>query len=331
MDHLTDLLIFVALALTLDVLIGVLSAPSIVATMIASRAMGPHRALLLSTLAELIGPFLFGVAVANVIGAQVIDIDRVTPVAIQAVLASALVWHLLSYYLRIPTSSSHSLIGGMVGAVVVAAGPGAIHGDGLLKVIISLTLTAPLGMIGGFLMVRFCYWLARNATPRVNHTFNQGQLVVSFGLGLAIGTNEAQRIMGLLALGLVLTRVSDHFEIPTWVTAISALGLALGNLVGGMRVIRTVGMKFFPIRPIHGFSAETASAVIIAVSSMLGGLVSTTHLTNLAVIGAGAAERLSIVRWGFVRYIVIAWLFTIPVTAVLGGLIFVVFRILGAT
>ncbi len=327
----TDLLIFIGLALALDVLMGVLSAPSIVATMIASRAMGPHKALLLSTVAELIGPFVFGVAVANVIGSQVIDINRVTPVTIQAVLVSALVWHLLSYYLKVPTSSSHALIGGMVGAVLVAAGPAAIHGDGLLKVLLSLTLTAPLGMVGGFLMVRFCYWLARNATPRVNHTFNQGQLVVSFGLGLAIGTNEAQRVMGLIGLGLVLSKATDHFEIPSWVVAVSALALALGNLLGGMRVIRTVGMKFFPIRPIHGFGAEAASAVIIAISSMLGGLVSTTHLTNLSVIGAGAAERLSIVRWGFVRYVVTAWLFTIPVTAILGGLIFLIFRILGAT
>lgn len=330
MNNPTDLLIFIALALTLDVLIGVLTAPSIVATMIASRAMGPQRALLLSTIAELIGPFLFGVAVASVIGSQVIDVERVTPMTLHAVLASALVWHLLAYYLRIPTSSSHALIGGMVGAVVAAAGPGAIHGSGLLKVLASLILTAPLGLVGGFLMVRFCYWLARNATPKVNHTFNQGQLVVSFGLGLAIGTNEAQRTMGLIALGLVLTKSTDHFEIPPWVIAISALGLALGNLVGGMRIIRTVGMKFFPIRPIHGFSAETASALIIGVSSLLGGIVSTSHLTNLSVIGAGAAERLSMVRWGFVRYLVIAWLFTIPVTAVLGGLIFELLRILGA-
>jgi inorganic phosphate transporter, PiT family len=329
LDNLNALSLIILLAFILDVMTGILSAPSIVATMIASRAMSPRKALLLSTLAELIGPFLFGVAVANAIGSGVIDTMRITPPVLYAALSAAIGWMLFSWYVRIPSSSSHALVGGLVGAVVAALGPSAVQGPGFLKVVASLTLTLPLGVLGGYLMVRLCYWLVKNASPRINERFNQGQLLASFGLGMAIGTNSAQHAMGIIALGLVMTGFTPRFEVPTWVIAVSAVGLALGNLMGGMRLIRTIGAKFFQIRPIHGFSAEAASAALIIVSSLLGGVVSTTHLTSLSVIGAGAAERVSMVRWGFVQNVVIAWLLTIPTTAILGGLIHLVLRSLG--
>src|SRR5262249_55418777 len=143
--------------------------------------------------------------------------------------------------------------------------------------------------------------LAQNASPKVNRRFNQGQFVASFGLGLAIGSNSAQRVMGMIALGLLVTGFLPHFEIPMWVIVISAVGLALGNLLGGMRLINSIGGRFFQIRPINGFSAETASAVIILISSLLGGVVSTTQVTSLSVVGAGAGDRMSMVRWNFVR------------------------------
>jgi inorganic phosphate transporter, PiT family len=328
-DNLTALALIVALAVILDVLTGILSAPSIVATMIASRAMSPKKALMMSTLAELVGPFLFGVAVANAIGSGVIDTAQITPPVLFAALSATITWMLFSWYVRIPSSSSHALVGGMVGAVFAALGPSAIHGPGFLKVVASLTLTLPLGVIGGFIMVRICYWLAKNASPRINERFNQGQLLASFGLGMAIGTSSAQHAMGIIALGLVMTGFTQHFEVPLWVIGLSALGLALGNLMGGMRLIRTIGARFFQIRPIHGFSAEAASATLIIVSSLLGGVVSTTHLTSLSVIGAGAAERVSMVRWGFVQNVLIAWVLTIPVTAILGGVVYLLMRSLG--
>jgi inorganic phosphate transporter, PiT family len=328
-DNLTAIALIIFLALVLDVLTGILSAPSIVATMIASRAMSPRRALLWSTLAELIGPFLFGVAVANVIGSGVIDTARITPPVLYAALCASIAWMLLSWYLCIPSSSSHALIGGLVGSVFTALGPSAIQGSGFLKVVGSLTLTLPLGVLGGYLMVRLCYWLSKNSSPHINAQFNRGQLLASFGLGMAIGTNSAQHAMGIMALGLVMTGFAPHFEIPLWVIVASAVGLALGNLMGGMRLIRTIGARFFQIRPIHGFSAEAASATLIIVSSLLGGVVSTTHLTSLSVIGAGAAERVSMVRWGFVQNVLIAWVLTIPITAILGGSLYVLMRSLG--
>lgn len=329
MEKLTSLALLIGLALILDLLTGALGAPSIIATMVASRAMGPNKALLLSTLAELIGPFLFGLAVAKAVGSEVIDSHQITLPILYAALISAILWTASSWTFRIPSSASHAQIGSMLGASLVALNTTAIQGMGLLKVFISLILTAPLAVLGGYLMVRLCYWLAQGAAPSINGRFNQGQWIASFGLGLAIGTNSAQRTMGVISLGLLITGFTPHFEVPLWVVVISAVGLAFGNLVGGRRLLRTVGVKFFQVRPIHGFSAEAASAIIIAISSLLGGPVSTTHLTNLSIIGAGSAERLSMVRWGFVRHVLTAWILTAPVTIILGGLVYVCLTQLG--
>ena len=319
MDRLTTLTLFVILAFVLDFLTGILAAPGVVATMIATRAMSPRKALILSTVATLIGPFLFGLAVANAVGVEVLNVRTVTPIVLYASMISTIVWMVLTYYLRIPSSSSHAMIGGLLGAALAVLGPAVIDAGGLLKMIASLALTMPLGIAGGFLMVRLCYWLSQSASPKVNRRFNQGQLVASFGLGLAIGSNSAQRVMGMMALGLLATGFLPQFEIPTWVIAVSAIGLALGNLLGGMRMINSVGGRFFQIRPIHGFSAETASALIILVTSLLGGVVSTTQVTSLSVVGAGAGERVSMVRWDFVQSVVLTWVLTIPLTAILAA------------
>lgn len=303
-----------------DILTGIFGAPSIVATMIASRAMGARKAILMSTLAQLIGPFLFGVAVATAVGAEVVEASIITPSILYAALGSTVFWMLFSWYLRIPSSSTHALIGGLVGASLAAFGPIAIHGSGLLKILISLTLTAPLGILGGYLIARGCYWLARNATPHINQRFNQGQLMIAIFLGFAVGSSNAQNAMGITVLCLLATGSLSQFEVPTWVIAGSAVCLALGNLIGGMRVMKTVGMQFFRIRPLHGFSAEFSSTAIIIASSLLGGDVSTTHVTSMSIIGAGAAERLSIVRWGFVQRVLLTWVVTIPITALVAGI-----------
>lgn len=309
-----------ALIAVQDALTGVFGAPSIVATLIASRAMGPRHALLLSTIAQLIGPFLFGVAVAGAVGDEIVSQSAVFPSTMGAALTATVVWMVVSWYFRIPSSSTHALIGGLVGAVWSDGGAEAIHGDGLLKIILSLTLTAPLGIIGGFLLERACYRLARGASPRINALFNRGQVGASLFLGFAIGSNNAQNAMGVTVLSLIATGHLTHFVVPTWVIAFSAVCLALGNLFGGMRVMKSVSRDFFRIRPIHGLSAELSSAAIIAASSLAGGDVSTTHVTNMSIIGAGAAERLSMVRWGFVQKVLMTWVITIPVTALLAAL-----------
>jgi PiT family inorganic phosphate transporter len=316
---LIPLLILVAIQ---DILTGVFSAPSIVATMVASKAMSPRRAILLSTLAQLIGPFVFGVAIASTVGSEVVEVGEITPIMLCAALAGTVYWMILSWRLRIPSSSTHALIGGLVGAVVVALGPAAIHTNGLFKILLGLTLTAPLGFLGGFIVTWVCRRFARGAAPRADQRFNRGQHVASVFLGLAIGSTNAQNAMGILALGLVAGGVLPHFEVPLWVVGVSALCLALGNLVGGMRLIRSVGTQYFPIRPVHGFGAGVSSVAVITVSALVGGNVSTTHVTSMSIVGAGSAEKFSLIRWSFVQKVLLTWVLTIPLTAALAGLFY---------
>jgi inorganic phosphate transporter, PiT family len=326
MENLNALIPLLILVAVQDILTGIFGAPSIVATMIATDAMTPRRAIILSTLAQLVGPFLFGIAVASAVGSEVVEVKGITPMILCAALSATVYWMILSWRFSIPSSSTHALIGGLVGAVVVALGPSAIHANGLFKILLGLSLTAPLGFLGGFLVTRICRWLVRSSTPRADRQFNRGQYVASLFLGLAIGSNNAQNAMGITALGLVATGVLPSFEVPVWVIVVSAVCLAMGNLVGGMRLIRSVGSQFFPIRPVHGFGAEVSSVAVITVSAIVGGNVSTTHVTSMSIIGAGSAERLSMIQWSFVRKVLFTWAVTIPTTALLAGLFYVAFH-----
>lgn len=325
----TVLIPLVLLGSIQGVLTGLFGAPSIVSTMIASRAMGPRKALLLSTVAQFAGPFLFGVAAATVLGGEVLTPTVITPAVLYIGLSATIFWMIFTFYLSIPSSSTHALLGGLLGAALAASGPGAVRSSGLLKVLASLLLSAPVGFAGGFLMVQLWYWLARNATPRINQRFNQGQWIASLGLGMVLGSNNAQSTMGVIALGLVLSGLVQQFEVPIWIVALCATSLAIGNLIGGMRLVKSLGGKFFQIRPIHGFSAELASTIIIGVASLIGGNVSTTHVTSSSIVGAGAGERLSLVRWGFVHHVFMTWILTIPLTAALAGLMYFSLKTLG--
>jgi PiT family inorganic phosphate transporter len=324
-NTLTPLIPLLILVVIQDILTGVFGAPSIVATMVATQAMSPRRAIWLSTLAQLVGPFLFGVAVASTVGSEVVEVREITPIMLCAALAATVYWMILSWRFRIPSSSTHALIGGLVGAVVVALGPAAIHANGFMKILLTLTLTAPIGFLGGFLVTRVCRRISRRATPRTDQRFNRGQNVASIFLGLAIGSNNAQNAMGITALGLVASGALPHFEVPLWVVVVSAVCLAMGNLVGGMRLIRSVGTQFFPIRPVHGFGAELSSVAVITVSSIMGGNVSTTHVTSMSIVGAGSAEKLSMIQWSFVQKVLLTWVLTIPLTAALAGLFYLAF------
>lgn len=312
-----------------DALTGVFGAPSIVATIIASEAMSPRRALILSTLAQLVGPCLFGVAVATTVGSEVVDPSRMTPSILYAGLTATVVWMLVAWYWRIPSSSTHALIGGLVGAVFAALGVSAIHETGLLKIVLGLLLTAPLGVVIGFLIARFCRMLTARARSVGEHHFNRGQLIFAVFLGLTVGSSNAQNAMGITVLGLMATGHLSKFEIPFWVILGSAVCLAAGNLIGGMRLMRSTGMGFFHVRPLHGFSAEMSSSMIILVSSLVGGGVSTTHVTSMSIVGAGVAESARAVQWRFVQRVLLTWVLTIPVTATLACLIWLVLNRLG--
>jgi len=314
-----ELIIVIALALLFDFLNGVHDSSNIVATMISSRAFHPRTALLMTAIAEFLGPFLFGVAVARTIGDEVAQSSALTLHVLTACLISAILWNLLTWFLGLPSSSSHALIGGLVGAVAVGAGFSAIKIAGLEKVLIALFASPLIGFILGFIFMRVVYFLVRGATPGINEFFKRAQFVTAMGMAFSHGTNDAQKTMGIITLSLVIGGVLPSFHVPWWVVASSAGAIALGTSLGGWRLIRTLGGKFYKIRPVHSFTSQLTSGVVILSASLFGGPVSTTQVVSSAIIGVGSAERLGKVRWSVAGDIVTAWMVTIPVTALLSA------------
>jgi len=309
------LILLIAIALVFDFLNGLHDSSNIVATMISSRALSPRTALLMTAVAEFCGPFIFGVAVATTIGQDLISPGALTMQAIFAALLSAILWNVITWWAGIPSSSSHALIGGIIGAVGAEAGLLALNPRGLGKVLVALFVSPIIGLVAGYLFTKLVFWLARGASPRINWFFKRSQILTSLALALSHGTNDAQKTMGIIALALVTAGYLPHFHVPIWVIALSAGAIAIGTAFGGWRLIRTLGGKFYRIRPVHGFSAQLTSASVILGASLLGGPVSTTQVVSSAIVGAGSAERLNKVRWGVAGNIATAWLLTIPCTA----------------
>jgi PiT family inorganic phosphate transporter len=290
--------------------------------MISSRALAPRTALTITAVAEFCGPFLIGVAVAKTIGEGIVEPGTVTITVVFAALLSAIAWSLITWYLGIPSSSSHALVGGIIGAVVVGAGSDKIHMEGLYKIFISLLISPVLGLIAGYLFTRFTFFLARGASPRINWFFKKFQVLTAISLALSHGANDAQKAMGVITLGLVTTGYLDTFHVPIWVVALCAGSIASGTAMGGWKLIHTLGGKFYKIRPVHGFGAQLTSASVILTAALLGGPVSTTQVVSSSIMGVGAAERLSKVRWGVAYNIVATWFLTIPITGVLSAVIY---------
>lgn len=316
------LIVLILFALVFDFLNGVHDSSNIVATMISSRAIAPRAALAITAVAEFCGPFIFGVAVANTIGNEIVESDQLSMLVIIAALVSAIMWNVLTWLLGIPSSSSHALIGGIIGSVVVGAGFSVIKMDGVLKVLIALFTSPIIGFLAGMLIANIVFLFSWKSTPKVNGVFKKLQIITSIGLALSHGTNDAQKTMGIITLGLVISGVIPTFEVPFWVILLCAGAIALGTSVGGWQLIRTLGSKFYKIRPVHGFASQITSAAVILTASLVGGPVSTTQVVSTAIMGVGAAERVSMVRWGVAGEIASAWLFTIPATGLLGAGIF---------
>jgi PiT family inorganic phosphate transporter len=313
------IIIIIILALIFDFLNGIHDSSNIVATMIASRAFSPRTALGMTAVANFLGPFIFGVAVAETIGNEVVDAEAINLLVILTALCSAIVWNLLTWYLGFPSSSSHALVGGLIGAVLVGAGWEAILLPGLLKVLLTL-LTSPLiGFAFGYLFLKVLFLLSWNATPKVNIVFKRSQVFTSISLALSHGTNDAQKTMGIITLTLVTAGVLESFVVPEWVVFACASTIALGTAVGGWKLIRTLGGKIFRIKPIDGFASQLASSVVILGASLVGGPVSTTQVVSSSIMGVGAAERMNKVRWGVGKDIATAWVLTIPSTALLAA------------
>jgi PiT family inorganic phosphate transporter len=319
----SPLVILITLSLLFDFLNGVHDSSNIVATVITSRALNPRPTLLLAALSHLIGPFLFGVAVATTIGHELLDESSLTLLVVIAALVTAVVWNLITWYIGIPSSSSHALLGGLLGsAVIQSGGLHIIHATGLIKVIVALLLSPLAGLLIGYLVMRITLLSLRRASPKVNSWLRSFQVFTLITLGLSHGTNDAQKTMGIIALGLLLTGQIDQFNIPLWVVGASALAIAIGTSLGGWRLIRTLGGKMYRIRPIHGFTSQIAGASVILGAALLGGPVSTTQVMSSSIMGVGAAERINKVRWNVLGDMVTAWLLTIPLTAMLSALVY---------
>ncbi len=317
MSALTLLLLLIAVALLFDFLNGFHDSANVVATIIASRAMSARGALMLAALANLAGPFLFGVAVAETVGAEVVQAQAVSIAVVLAALLAASLWNVATWYLGIPVSSSHALVGGIVGAAATGSGFAAIQASGLWKVAVALLVSPLLGFVMALAVMQATLWLLRDATPKANVTLSRVQVLTGTALALAHGANDAQKTMGVIAMGLLTLGFTPAFVVPWWVIVLSAAAIALGTAAGGWRVIRTLGTRFYRIHPIHGFTSQLASAAVILGASLAGGPVSTTQVVSMSIIGAGAAERKSKVRWSALNDIVVAWALTLPATALL--------------
>jgi PiT family inorganic phosphate transporter len=325
--------VVISLALFFDFSNGFHDAANVVATIITTRALSPKKALILASICEFIGPFLFGTAVAQMIGKNVIDISTFDPSALHlstlliiAALIGAIMWNLLTWFFGLPSSSSHALIGGMTGAVLVAYGPDKILWGGLLYVIASLVLSPLLGLLVGWFFLQMTFRLSRDATPKINYFFNWMQIPSSIALALSHGANDAQKSMGLISMSLVILGFSPSFYVPGWVVASCAAAIALGTASGGWKIIKTVGSKIYRLRSVHAFCAQTSSATVILGAALVGGPVSTTHVVSSSIMGVGAGQRISAVRWGVAKNIILAWLITIPASAVMAGLSFFIIR-----
>jgi PiT family inorganic phosphate transporter len=313
------LICVILLSLVFDFMNGLNDSSNVVATMISSRAYSPRVALGVTALANFVGPFIFGVAVAETIGNGVVDSQSINLVVILAALCSAILWDLLALRLGLPSSSSHALIGGLVGATVIGVGWQAIKLQGLTRVLIALLASPIIGFMFGWLILNVTLLLCWKAKPSINVFFKRSQIVTGVTLALSHGTNDAQKTMGLITLALVTAGYLKVFIVPQWVIFICATAIAAGTFVGGWSLIRTLGVRMFKIRPVDGFSSQLASTSVILGASLLGGPVSTTQVVSSSIMGVGAAGRLNKVRWGVARDIGIAWLLTIPVSGLLGA------------
>ena len=337
MDHgLLAILILIAVALTFDFINGFHDAANSIATVVSTRVLSPGKAVIWAAFFNFVAAFGFGTAVAQTVGAGMVDLKVVTFAVIFSGLLGAIIWDLITWYWGLPTSSSHALFGGYGGAAVAKAGFSAIIVAGWTKTIVFIVVAPLVGLTVGWLLMVTSLWVFRRASPRrVDGFFRKMQLVSAAGFSLMHGANDAQKTMGIIAGALVtggyLQLENGKLPVPLWVILIAHTAIGLGTLSGGWRIIKTMGSKITKLQPIGGFAAETGAALAIYIATLLGVGISTTHTITGAIVGVGSTRRLSAVRWGVAGQIVWAWILTIPASAVIGALTYgVVSTLFGA-
>jgi len=329
---LTAVVLIIVVALVFDYINGFHDAANSIATVVSTRVLTPLQAVVWAAFFNFVAAFGFGVQVATTVGKGVVDPAVVDQWVILAGLIGAIVWDLITWYWGLPTSSSHALIGGFAGAAIAKAGVGSLVGPGLIKIGVFMILAPIIGMTVGFTLMVLTLRLFRNATPgRVDWVFRRMQLVSAAAYSLGHGTNDAQKTMGIIAVLLFTTGyLGPHFYVPFWVILAAHAAIALGTLAGGWRIVKTMGMRITKLRPVGGFCAETAGAFTL-IGTAIGGIpVSTTHTITGSIMGVGSTQRFSAVRWGVAGNIVWAWILTIPASAIVAAVFWLVLRLLSA-
>lgn len=317
------LIMIVALAALFDFINGFHDTANAIATVVATRVMTPYQAIFMAAALNFLGA-ITGTAVAKTIGAGLVDPNTITQEAVIAALLAAITWNLITWYFGIPSSSSHALIGGIVGAAISQTGLSAPKYDVLLDKVVLPFLISPLaGFFGSLvLMIVLLRLVGQNTPAWIQSVFGRLQVFSSAFMAYSHGGNDAQKTMGVITLALVTFGIQKNFDIPTWVILLSATAMALGTASGGWRIIRTMGTRLTALQPIHGFVAETTAGIVIETASRLGYPLSTTHVISSCILGVGASRRLRAVRWSIAGSIVTAWIITLPICAGLAWLLY---------
>ncbi|MFA7157907.1 MAG: inorganic phosphate transporter [Kiritimatiellia bacterium] len=313
--------IVIGFALLFDFLNGFHDAANAVATVVVTRTLTPLQAVILAAAAAFIGAFVFGVAIANTMGKGIIDIGCVSVPLILAALTGAIIWNIITWIWGLPTSSSHALIGGLIGSALAAAGWQSVLFGGVLKIFLFIFIAPILGMFGAMIFTTIIIWIFRRAQPAAaTKIFKRLQLISCALYSLGHGTNDAQKTMGVIAMTLYSAHITTSFHVSTWIILSCQAAIALGIAFGGWRIVRTMGTRITKIRPMEGFCAESASALVLLATAHFGIPVSTTHVIAGGIFGVGSVENVGKVRWGTARKIIWAWIMTIPATAACSAL-----------
>jgi PiT family inorganic phosphate transporter len=331
MEGLTPMVIGVLLlAVVFDYTNGFHDTANAIATSVATRALDPRLAIVMATAFNFIGAFA-GTAVAKTIGAGLVDETTSTTGIVAAALVGAIAWNLLTWYYGLPSSSSHALIGGLLGATLIAAGPGALKIDGVvIKVLVPMISSPVIGFVVAMALIVALYWLFRGAPRRpVTAGFRRLQVLSAGFMAFSHGSNDAQKTMGIITLALFSAGILPSIDVPWWVIVIAASAISLGTAVGGWRIMHTMGHRVVKLEPVHGFAAETTAATVIITAAHFGMPVSTTHVISSAIMGVGSARGVRGVRWGVARSILIAWVVTIPAAGVVAAVCWFGLNLLG--
>ncbi|GIP30381.1 putative low-affinity inorganic phosphate transporter [Paenibacillus sp. J23TS9] len=316
--------IVIFLALAFDFINGFHDTANAIATSVSTRALKPRTAIILAAFMNFLGAILF-TGVAKKIGGSVTDpttLDNGLEV-VTATLLAAIIWNLATWWLGIPSSSSHALIGALAGAVFVGAGSDHLKWSGFIEIVEGLLLSPLIAFVIGYIIMTILKWIFAKKSPHtVNKGFRTMQILTAAAQSFTHGTNDAQKAMGIITFALVTSGHLDSLEVPLWVKIAAATSMALGTSIGGWKIIKTMGTKIFKIEPIHGFAADFTSASVIFGATLLHLPVSTTHAVTSAILGVGSAKRFSEVKWSLAGRIVITWFITIPISAILAGIIF---------